>query len=178
MSKTLTKLVDEAIVPSLTLVLSKIGGMFLAVTIFGLEYDINNIENGKIIPYEISFKSLNDLFTVNTFSNLLMLIVPVIGFNIVLYKINHFQDTRLTPQKIIQIADKDRLASIESSKSIYTKAIVWIAFLWIAVILTTINVAKAESHIWTAVIAVGLGIISTLILVKNLEIDYTGKKQK
>ncbi len=177
MSKTLIKLVDESIIPSLALVLSKVGGMVLAVILFGLKYEINQVENGKIIPYEITFQSLNDLLTVNTFSNLLMLIVPVIGFNYVLYKLNHFQDSRITPQKLIQIADKDRLSSIESSLSIYTKAIVWLAFLWLAIILTTVNAAKAESHIWTAIIAVGFGIISTLVLVKNLEIDYTGKKQ-
>ena len=89
---------------------------------------------------------------------------------------NNFQDSRLTPSKIIKIADKDRLSSIEKSEDVYIKAIVWLCYSWLAIILTTISVLKVESHVWTAVLSVIFGIISTLILVKNLEIDYTKNK--
>lgn len=177
MSKTLIKIVDESILPSLLLVITKIGGLALSIIIFDLSYEIEKMNDGKIIPYLLTFKTTSELMTANSFSNTLMMIVPIIGFLISIYKINHFQDKRLTPQKIIKIADKDLLKLIESSESVYAKAFVWIAFLWLSVILSTINVVNQEAHIWTAAVGISIGLFSTLYLVKNLEIDYTENKK-
>jgi hypothetical protein len=176
MSKMLIKIVDESIVPSLALVFSKIGGIMIGIIIFDLDFEIVKTINSNVFPYELRFNSFNGLISVNTLSNILMLIVPLIGFYISIYKMNNFQDSRLTPSKIIKIADKDRLSSIEKSEDVYIKAIVWLCYSWLAIILTTISVLKVESHVWTAVLSVIFGIISTLILVKNLEIDYTKNK--
>lgn len=176
MSKTLIKLVDESILPSLLIVLSKVGGLALAVMIFNLEYEFNKATGGQIFPYELVFKTTNDLSIANSFSNILMILVPAIGFNFVLYKIRNFQDKRMTPKKIIKIADKDLLTLIETSRSVYLKAFIWIAFLWITIILAVITVAKAQAYIWTSVIAIGVGIISTLVLIKNWELDFSDKE--
>lgn len=167
----LIKLIDESIIPSLALVLAKVGGLLLSVAIFNLELNVSQISNG-LVPVELTFDTVTDLMISNTFSNLLMLAVSITGFGYVQYKVSNFQDKRISPSKLISLADKELLKLTESSRNIYAKALVWTIFLWISVILTVISVFLKESYIWAAPVSLIAGIFCTLVLAKNIEIDY------
>lgn len=171
----LLKLIDESIIPSLALVLAKIGGLLLSVVIFNLDLNVNQISNG-LIPIALTFGTAEELMISNTLSNSLMLAVSLAGFGYVQYKISYFQDKRISPTKLISLADKDLLKLTESSRNIYAKALVWTIFLWISIILTVISVFLKESYLWIAPVALIAGIFCTLILVKNIEIDYIKSK--
>ena len=173
MSKTLIRLIDEAIIPSLLLALAKIGGLYLSAVIFQLQFDIVKSEKTTLAPFAITFQTTKDLMLANSLSNTAMLLIAAFGSLYVLYKISGFQDRRITPQKLIQLADRGLLSLIEPSYNVYLKAFVWIIFLWISVILATVCVFAQEASLWSAVLALIIGVICTLLLVKNVEIDYT-----
>lgn len=173
MSKTLIKLIDEAILPSLLLVLAKISGLYLSAVMLDLQFEILKSDGTSLSPISITFQSESDLMIANSLSNTAMCLIATSGFIYVLYKISGFQDRRITPTKLIQLADRGLLSLIESSYNVYLKAFVWIVFLWISVILATVSVFAQEAHVWSAVLALIIGVTCTLILVKNIEIDYT-----
>ena len=177
MSKTLVKLVDEAIIPALLLVLARIGGLTLSILIFGLNFNISELDN-KLIPYGLIFQSTYDATLASSISSLLMIAVTATGFGYMIYKVSAFQDKRISPKKLLRLADRNLLSLIESSLSIYLKSLVWLIFMWITSILVITSASRQLTYIWIAVASTIISIIATLFLVKNIEMDYTESEAK
>lgn len=172
MSKILIKLVDEAIIPSLLLVLARIGGLFLSTVIFNLEFSLSKVEE-RLFPYKLIFESIDDANLANNVSNIFMMIAAAAGFAYAVYKLNAYHEKRISPTRLLDLADKGMLAYIETSFGAYSKALVWLIFMWISAILATYSSSGQMTHVGIAAAGLILSALSTLILVKNLELDYT-----
>lgn len=134
-SKTLIKLIDEAIVPALVLVAAKIIGVLFISRIKNLVYEINFRTPFLPLP-TLSFYSRQDYITVNSYSNLIMLIAVSLGLLRILLKTNILHETHISPKVTAKLA-RFRLSHLVSTTlDSYHQALVWFGFAWFVVILT------------------------------------------
>lgn len=135
-SRTLVKLIDEAIVPALVLVAAKILGVLFISQLKNLVYDITFRTRFLPLP-TLSFYSRQDYVVANSYSNLIMLAAVSLGLLRILLKTNILHETHISPKIAAKLA-RFRLSHLVSTTlESYHQALVWFGFAWFVVILTT-----------------------------------------
>lgn len=134
-SRTLVKLIDEAIVPALVLVATKIFGVLFISQIKNLVYDITF--RTRLLPLPtLSFYSYQDYVTANSYSNLIMLVAVSLGLLRILLKTNILHNTHVSPKVAARLARLNLSRLISTTLECYHQALVWFGFAWFVVILT------------------------------------------
>ena len=134
-SKTLVKLVDEAVVPALVLVAAKIFGVLLVARFKNLVYDVTF--RSPLLPLPtLSFYSYQDYVTANSYSNLIMLIAVSLGLLRILLQTNILHNSHVSPRVAAQLARLQLSGLISTTLESYHQALVWFGFAWFVVILT------------------------------------------
>lgn len=134
-SKTLVKLIDEAIVPALVLVAAKIFGVLFISRAKNLVYDITFRTRFLPLP-TLSFYSHQDYVTANSYSNLIMLAAVSLGLLRILLKTNILHDTHVSPKIAAQLARLQLSHLLSTTLESYHQALVWFGFAWFVTILT------------------------------------------
>ena len=73
-AKNITKLIDEAIIPAMFLILAKMSGLFFASYFLNLEFEIKNNSFLKILP-SLTYANITDYIKAENYSNLAMFLV-------------------------------------------------------------------------------------------------------
>lgn len=133
-SKTLVKLIDEAIIPAIVLVVAKILGVLLVSRIKNLVFEISFKSRFLPLP-TLVFSSYQDYVTVNSYSNLIMLIVISLGLIWILLKANLFHNTHISPRLSAHLARLRLSHLIPTTFEAYHQALVWYGFAWFTMIL-------------------------------------------
>lgn len=134
-SKTLVKLIDEAIVPALVLVAAKIMGVLFISRVKNLVYDVTF--QTPLLPLPtLSFYSRQDYIIANSYSNLIMLIAVSLGLLRILLKTNILHETHISPKIAAKLARLRLSHLVSTTLDSYHQALVWFGFAWFVVILT------------------------------------------
>lgn len=133
-SKSLVKLIDEAIIPAITLVVAKVLGVLLVSRIKGLIFEVSF--KSRLLPLPtLVFSSYQDYITVNSHSNLIMLGVMSLGLIWILLKANLLHDTHISPKLAAHLARLRLSHLISTTFEAYHQALVWYGFAWFTTIL-------------------------------------------
>jgi hypothetical protein len=133
-SKTLVKLIDEAIVPALVLVVAKILGVLLVARFKDLVFEVSFKNRFLPLP-TLVFSSYQDYVTVNSHSNLVMLGVVSLGLVWILLKANLLHASHISPKMAARLAQLRLSRLVSTTFEAYHQALVWYGFAWFTTIL-------------------------------------------
>lgn len=176
MSKSLVKLIDNALIPAAVMICGKVSGLWLANVLFDLEWGILTDPN-NFFSVKIVYSSLAEQITATSYSNLVMYMFVFAGFLFVLARALYFHSSHITPTLIARLATNNLLNLISDSFEIYSKASVWLITLWLALIAVVINVIMGLAYGWTLALGIICTILATLTLLKDVakEIELARK---
>lgn len=135
-SATLVKLIDEAIIPGLVLVLGKFLGVILVAKVISAEF---RLISGEFFFPSFSFTNFAAYETVNSFSNLVMFLAVGLGCAFVLVRAHFFHASHITPKMHIRLLKLGLQGLIAETYQLYHQAAVWLIFLWLATILILVQ---------------------------------------
>ncbi|HEY5600656.1 MAG TPA: hypothetical protein VIK81_01060 [Patescibacteria group bacterium] len=178
-SKSLTKLIDEAIVPAVLIICAKLVGLFAANYIFVTDW---KVVPGSVLGFlpKISYLNYQAYYLANTYSNAIMLIVVTLGVSIVVVKAHFFHSSHISP-KLAGILSRLRLSSLVSDTyGLYHQSAIWVLFLYlICSFLIVQSIFKASSPL-LAIIGFVIAVNATWVLIFDIEseIKIWGKEHK
>lgn len=154
------KLIDEAILPLVLVVCSKIFASFILTILLGISWVLTNQTSSGYNLYFLSFSNQEDLYLINTFSDLVMILVSAIGFVWVLFRANFFGQSRLHPIFAAKLYKKGREHMIMSDHEVYHQAAIWLTLSWFTLFTIINNVALGSSSEFN----LGVGLVITITL--------------
>lgn len=137
-AKSLIKLIDEAIIPAVALIVGKITGLALAVYILDLRATIITGGVAKFLP-SVHFESVADYILAENYSNLAMFVVATLGTIFVLLRAHFFHESHIHPRLQAKLARLNLETLIAPSYHLYHQALIWLTFLWLTVIFLVIS---------------------------------------
>ncbi|KKR86115.1 MAG: hypothetical protein UU34_C0021G0009 [Candidatus Curtissbacteria bacterium GW2011_GWA1_41_11] len=173
-AKSLIKLTDEAIIPTLALIVAKMVGLYLTSLTFNLPFEVKTQGFLNILP-AISFNNIADYTIAENYSNLAMLIVAALGTFFVLVRARFFHASHIHPKLHARLVRLNLESLIAPSYHLYHQAAIWLIFLWLTVgflILSSIlGTAYVQIAIIAFVVAANFSWIFALDIEKEVEIS-------
>lgn len=119
-SKTLLKLIDEAILPAVILVAAKIFGVAALTSRWGLDFTLNlkNLEGPNA-------------HLVNTYSNLFSYGAVALGLGLILARAYLFHSSHISPQITLRLSSLNFTTIISTTYELFHQAAVWLSYLWL-----------------------------------------------
>lgn len=158
------KLIDEAILPVVLVLASKITVAFLVSGLFGLVWNFNLSASSNSLFF-LNFTSKPDLYLVNSFSDLIMILVTSAGFVWVLFRHKHFGEENIHPIAKSKLHKQNQEFLIVTFQETYHQAAVWLSLSWFVLFIVFNNVILAA----TSQINLGIAFIVTAVLSILLE---------
>ena len=131
-AKNILKLIDEAIIPSVALVLGKMAGLFIVIYFFNLPFNLENGQFFKILP-SVRFSNLTDYIAAENYSNMAMFIVAALGTIMVLVRAHYFHESHIHPTLHAKLVSLNLENLVAPSYHLYHQAAIWLIFLWLTV---------------------------------------------
>jgi len=173
-SKSLIKLIDEAIVPAVFLILAKGTGLFLTVFFLKLHFDLEFRSIFGLLP-SFRFATLQGYITAENYSNLAMFAVVAAGAIIVILKAHFLHESHIHPKLHARLIALNLERFVQSSYHLYHQATIWLIFLWLTCgFLTLSSIAKItypQITIAAFLVAANLSWVFALDLEKEIEIS-------
>ncbi|KKR78188.1 MAG: hypothetical protein UU23_C0002G0015 [Candidatus Curtissbacteria bacterium GW2011_GWA1_40_9] len=173
-AKSTVKLIDEAIIPALILMMSKIVGILLVNYFFKINFNVHSRDFLNLLP-SITYPSAYDYIRVENYSNLLMFIAAAMGTLMVLTKAHFFHESHISPKFHQKLVNLNLEKLISSSFHLYHQALIWMIFLWLVtifLILSSISkVMYPQITVLAIIIAINFSWILALDIQKEIEIE-------
>ncbi len=169
-SRTLLKLIDQAILPAVVLLSTRILSILAISRYYGVNITIDS--EGFTFPSKESY------ILVNSYSTMAMIGVLAIGILYILYKAYVFHDTHITPFLTAKLFSLRLSSLIQNSYELYSQAIVWLAYLYLTASVTGVLAFFGFVYKWSFYTALVMSIISTVVLVVDIENEMDLKRSK
>ena len=173
-SKSLIKLIDEAIVPAVFLILAKGVGLFLAVFFLKLPFDLEFRSIFGLLP-SFRFATLQGYITAENYSNLAMFVAVSAGAIIVILKAHFLHESHISPRLHARLISLNLERLAQSSYHLYHQATIWLVFLWLTFgFLTLSSIAKItypQITIAAFLVAANLSWVFALDIEKEVELS-------
>lgn len=129
-AKSIIKLIDEALIPAVAIIVAKMAGLFLAASFLNLDFTVKNADILKVLP-SVRFTSINEYTVAENFSNLAMFVVVAVGTLLVLIRAHFFHESHIHPKMQARLAALNLDSLVASSYHLYHQAVIWLIFLWL-----------------------------------------------
>ena len=166
MKGSLLRLIEYSILPAVVVILSKLGGIYLAAALFGIATDTFSSNNG-ILFFQTVVKS-SDLIILSSYSDLFMFLGVAAGMSVILVQALYLHDSHIQPEVLNKLAKWDMLNLIRGSFELYHSGVMWLVFLWLAGVLVLINFIKGITDIWTLTVVSIFVLAYSVIFFKDL----------
>ncbi len=164
-SKILLRLIDETIIPAVLVVVTKVISMWLVTVVFGIDWQLSL----SVTSRGIEFASREGLLMVNSYSNLIVVLVLGIGLVWLLAQAYHFHETHISPSFTLRLLSLNLTRLITSSVEIYHKALVWLSYLWLVVVVSLVHTLLDISYGWVTGVSFAIAAFLTWLFVNDLE---------
>lgn len=131
-NKSLIKLIDEAIVPAILLVVAKMIGLFLPSYFLNLEFTVEGNQFLHLLP-SVHFTSTHSYLIAENFSNLAMFLAAAAGTAFVLVRAHYFHESHIHPNLHSRLISLNLESLVAPSYHLYHQATIWLIFLWLTV---------------------------------------------
>lgn len=131
-AKSIIKLIDEAIIPAIALIVGKMLGLFIASMLFHLNFVVEQGSVFKILP-AIRFSDAQGYIMAENYSNLAMLFVASLGTIFVIVRAHFFHQSHIHPYLQAKLARLNLESLIAPSFHLYHQAAIWLSYLWLVV---------------------------------------------
>lgn len=171
MSQSVIKLVDIALIPAALMVIGKLVGLWVTISLFELPWALRQTPDSIFSVRPVL--AGDDIIIASSYSDLFMYLLLSFGFTFVLIRATHFHDTHISPNLLIRLVNNNLLGLVKSSFDIYHSASVWLIFIWIANLVVFINTILDKTYSWIFWTVFICNIIFTALLLQDVyrEID-------
>ena len=160
-SRILVKLVDQAILPAVLLVATRVVSVVLISKHIGIILNIG--VDG------FTFETRGDYVLVNSYSILAMTLILTLGLVYILFKAYVFHDTHIKPHHTAKLFTLELSSVIQSSYEIYTQGTIWLSYVYLLTLVSgTMSVYKLVFG-WVFYFSLVLALISTVLLILDIE---------
>lgn len=160
-SKILIKLIDQAIVPALLLLVTRVVTVIGYSNFFNVYYIIDS--SGFV------FDSPSDYVMINSYSLFTMLSILTIGMLYILIKSLVFHDTHIEPKMTAKLFSLRLSSFIQTSFDIYSQGVVWLSYIYLMFFVVSGMVLFGFLYRWVFYASLVLTLISTVVLVLDIE---------
>jgi hypothetical protein len=108
-------------------------------------------------------------YTCNTVSNLFMVAVMAIGAGVTLFQGYFLHTSHQNPKVLIKMIQFDFIMWLADSKTIFPNMAVWLAFLWIATLISITQSLQSINHPAVSIGALVASIIMTWLAARDFE---------
>lgn len=173
MHNSIIKLVDIALVPAGLMVISKLVGLILTLTVFSIPWSVQQLSE-TIFTVRPAVPT-TEILTASTYSDAFLLICMGVGFSFVIIQATRFHETHISPRLLVQLSNHNLLGLIKSSFDIYHTAAIWLIFVWASLGTVWINIATGKTEVWLGILGLIINIVLTSVLLQDVyaEIDLT-----
>ena len=160
-SRTLIRLIDQAIVPAILLLCTRI----ISVVMFSYFNEISfAIDSTGFV-----FANQQDFLFINSYSTMAMVSVLGVGLLYILLKAFVFHDTHISPNLTAKIFHYKLSTLIQSSFELYSQGVIWLAYLYLISAVTFILAFTGLVYGWVLWFSLILSFISTAVLIFDVE---------
>lgn len=167
-AKSLVKLIDEAIIPALTLIVAKMVGLYATSLILKLPFEIKARGFLNILP-AVSFSNITDYQLAENYSNVAMLTVAALGTIFVLVRAHFFHESHIHPKLHAKLVRLNLESLIAPSYHLYHQAAIWLIFLWFTVGYLVLSSILGITYMQIAIIAFILAANFSWIFMLDIE---------
>ncbi len=160
-SKILIKLVDQAIVPAILLLLARVLSVIVVSHVFLVPFEIKN--SGFV------FQSAQDYVIVNSYSLLTLLGFLTVGILYILLKSFIFHDTHVTPALTTKLFSLRLSSLIQNSFDVYSQGLVWVSYLYLLLLVSGLMSLFGLIFTWVFYTALIFTIITTILFAFDVE---------
>lgn len=173
-TSSLVKLIDEAIIPAVVLIVVKMVGIFASIYFLNLPFTI--VQDGILFVLPaIHFLSRSDYISAENYSNLAMFASVALGTVLVLVKAHFLHVSHINPKLHAKLVALNLENLVAPSYHLYHQAAIWLTFLWLTVafliISTTLKVTYPQITIIAVIIAANFSWIFAVDIEKEIEIS-------
>lgn len=173
-TKSLTKLIDEAIIPAFALIVAKSLGLFLVIAVFKLDFVIEQGGIFKILPV-IHFQDPQSYIMAENYSNLAMLFVASFGTIFVIMRAHFLHRSHIHPAVHAKLVSLNLESLIASSYNLYHQGVIWLTYLWLVVgfliISSVFGVTFPQITVIAFIIAANFSWIFAIDIQREIEIN-------
>lgn len=169
-SRILLRLISESLLPAAAVFFAKVITVVFLIQWFGLAWGINTL---SAVP-GIAFSDLATTIFVNSYSNLVMLLVVVIGLMWVLVKAYHLHDTHVSPSFVLQLLSWNLTGLLSNSSEIYHQGLVWLSYMWLVTLLTGFQAYIGTNYFWGFGFALIVSLLATWFFIADVEREVFG----
>lgn len=170
----LIKLIDEAIIPAVILIVVKMLSTFLSIYFLDLQFTIAKGQILFVLP-TVHFQNITDFITAENYSNLAMFLAVTLGTTFVLVKAHFFHESHISPRLHARLVSLNLDSLVTPSYHLYHQAAIWLTFLWLTVafliISTLLKVTYPQITIIAVVIAANFSWIFAVDVEKEIQIS-------
>lgn len=167
-AKSTIKLIDEAIIPAVILIVVKMLAVLAVVYVLHLEFTVASFKIFHLLP-TVNFKNSTDYITSENYSNLAMFLTAAAGTLMVLIKAHFFHSSHIGPRFQAKLVRLNLENLISPSYHIYHQAVIWLIFLWLTVALQVTSSVLSGANSQIAIIAAIVAANFSWILVADVE---------
>jgi len=164
-SKTLTKLIDEAILPAVILIVAKIASLLVVNRALNLSWQFKG--------FGISYSSFADFVLANSYSSLFMF-GAIFAFTLwVLFKSHFLHDSHISPASSARLVSGGLTFLIQNSFKLYSQAFIWLSYSWLC---ATILGLMAMSGLVLGFIfytAAAFSLLATVLFILDIEKEFS-----
>ncbi len=170
MSKLLKNFLKYIILPSATIIVSKVVGLYFAINFFNLDFFLETRPE-QIYSVQLYFVSQGDALIANSVSNLFML--GSIGL-ISIYFLTRYRLSKLAeynPRVLVKLNNLYLMPWVNKKGDTFLKIFVWVLFLWVVSINSVVDTIGGNSFLWIAILSLTISVLSTWVLIRTFEIE-------
>lgn len=173
-SKSLVKLIDEAIMPAMLLIIAKLSGLFLSAYFLNLDFTFAQKSFLYILP-ALTFVNSAGYTIAENYSNLAMFLATAAGTIYILVRAHFFHQSHIHPGLSVKLHKLNLQSLISPTYHLYHQAAIWLLFLWLTVAYlgfsTLINVTYPQISIIAFVVAANFSWVFAIDVEKEIEIS-------
>jgi hypothetical protein len=165
LSRSLLKLIDEAIIPGLLVFAAKLLGLVAVNVWLKLSWDSSNV---SLLPL-FSYRSPEAFTLANSWSNVAVLAVILAGLLVVLVRAHIFHTSHISPRLSVSLIRRQLTSLAVTSWDVYHQAVVWLAYLWLALVLFSLQAIYGVSWWWIDIVGTLAALLLSWLLVVDVE---------
>ena len=153
-SKILVKLVDEAIVPAITLLAVRVVSAMLIARYFSIPLTVGS--SGFV------YRSAEDFLLINSYSVLAMVCVLAV-------KSHLFHETHITPALSAKLFSLKLSPFIQASFDLYSQGAIWLIYSYLLFVASGIMVYFGLMYSWVFAVSLVLNVFATYLFIIDVE---------
>lgn len=169
-SKILTKLIDQAIVPAVIILATRIISIVFICQYLGIAFTLD--------ASGFSFVNPKDYILVNSYTIFTTVIILTIGLLYVLLKSRIFHEDTISPVVTARLFSLRVPSLIQTSFDIYSQGAIWSSYMYLLTLITAYMSFSKLIYSWVFYIALFFTILTTVLLVFDIEQKVKVVKKK